>query len=59
MTLAEKIAAIPGGEGWWHSDGQSLYEELAQDLVARGYSEGDAVDLLASAYGAAAAEFGD
>ena len=57
--VKEQIALLPGGDGWWKSGGQDTYEKLAVDLVAHGYTEDEAVDLLAEAYGAVAEEYGD
>ena len=57
--LRARITAIPGrDEGWWHPDGEDAYVQLAQQLVERGLTEDQAVDLLGAAYTAAAGEFG-
>jgi hypothetical protein len=61
MTVAEMnaaIAQIPGEHGWWHSDGRDRFEQLGADLVAKGFTPDEALDLLESAYSAVAGEFG-
>lgn len=62
MTRAELLRAIehiPGDDGWWHSDGQDTYRELAEELVDdAGMDHDKALSVLERAYGAAAGEFG-
>lgn len=57
--LLSKIAKIPGDEGWWHSHNGDTYVALAKQLTEQGMSGEDAYELLSSAYGAAADEFGN
>mgnify|MGYP001604298744 CR=1 FL=1 len=57
--LRARINDIPhGNDGWWHDDTGDALERLARDLMAKGLSEDDAVDVLSSAFHAAANEFG-
>jgi len=56
--LRARITRIPGGDGWWHSDGEDCYLQLAGQLVGRGFTEDEAVELLGAAFAAAAGEFG-
>jgi len=52
------IAKIPGESGWWCGDGEDRFQRLGADLVAKGFTPDEALDLLESAYGAVAGEFG-
>lgn len=57
--LKAKIAAIPGDEdGWWKSGSQEKYEEAAEKLLAKGFSEDEAAELLEDLYFAATDCFG-
>lgn len=56
--LRAEIAALPGGDGWWHAAGQEAVEGVAETLLARGLSEKEIVDVLGIVYAAVAAEFG-
>lgn len=56
--LHRRVDEIPGSGEWWHTHNGETFRQLADDLTARGFSDDDAVDLLAAAYGAAADEFG-
>lgn len=58
MSLSEKIESIPGSEGWWKSSGKEDFLKMAQTLIAKGFSEEEAVSLLESAYHAVSGEFG-
>lgn len=58
MTLEERVAAIPGDNGWWHSSNGATYLRLARLLRDSGVSEDLAVRVLTDAYFAAASEFG-
>lgn len=55
--LTELINAIPGEEGWWKSDGADTFADIAAQLVERGFTQTDAVDLLTSAYQAVSGEY--
>lgn len=55
--LQELINAIPGEEGWWKTDGADTFVDIASQLIERGFTQTDAVDLLTSAYGAVSNEF--
>lgn len=54
----KQIQRIPGREGWYKSDGCASYLALAEQMVSRGLTEQEAVDILDSAYCTAAEEFG-
>lgn len=56
--LRRMIDEIPHGDGWWHDSNADTYEGLAQRLVRAGVAVDEAVDVLASAFHAAADEFG-
>ncbi len=61
MTKTEMdaaIAKIPGEPGWWCGDGEERFQQLGATLVSRGFSPAEALELLESAYGAVAGEFG-
>lgn len=59
LILRARVEGIPhGDDGWYHSSNGDTYEQLAVRLVALGLSEDDAVDVLSSAFHAAADEFG-
>lgn len=53
------IDKIPGGNGWWHSSGGETYIALGKQLTEHGFTYDEAVDILSSAYSAAADEYGD
>lgn len=52
------INAIPGDDGWWHTSGAETFADITAQLMDRGFTQTDAVDLLTSAFGAVANEFG-
>jgi hypothetical protein len=56
--LQRSVARIPGDEGWWASSGGMTYQRLAATLVARGLTGVEVLDVLETAYAAAAGEFG-
>jgi len=56
--MVERIAEIPGEDGWWKSASQETYERLGEALLLAGFTEEEALDLLASAYWAVAACYG-
>lgn len=58
-ALAEAIDQIPGGDGWWHSSGQEVFEGIAKQLLLKGLFEEEILQILEAAYGAVAGEFGD
>lgn len=57
MTLKERITELPGDE-WWKSHSEDVYFEAAESLVAHGFSEDEAVELLSGLYFAAADCYG-
>lgn len=57
--LRTLIEAIPGDDGWWHSDGADVFVVLAEQLITRGIPQGEALAFLASAYAAVANEYGN
>ena len=57
-AMRRAIRKLPGSTGWWHCDGEDTYNELADKLTEHGFTFDEAVDLLGSAYSAAAGEFG-
>lgn len=56
--LHQLINDIAGTDGWWHSDGADTFTDIAEVLMERGMTMTDAIDLLTSAFGAVAGEFG-
>ena len=62
MTIEEAMATFDScfgrDGGWWHSDGQHTYKGLFLTLVGQGFTNREAVEILESAYGAAANEYG-
>ena len=50
LTLAEKIAQIPGEDGWWKSYSEERFNGLADRLIALGMSEDETVSFLTTAY---------
>jgi hypothetical protein len=57
-ALGERIATIPGHDGWWKSSSEQGYLVAARRLIALGMSEDDAIDLLDDLYHAAAECYG-
>lgn len=56
--LKDAIANLPGSSGWWHTGNGDRYQTLADTLIEYGLLPVQAYDILASAYSAAADEFG-
>lgn len=58
MTLDAKVDEIPGKDGWWKQRTGATFRALARELVDRGYTEDEALELLGDLYEATAEEFG-
>lgn len=56
--LAEKVAAIPGEDGFWKSRAAHAYQRAAEDLIAHGFTETAALRMLTELYWTAAECFG-
>lgn len=57
--LRHQIDTIPGADGWWHEDNADTFHDIASQLIERGWTVNDAIDLLTSAYCAVANEHGN
>lgn len=58
-ALEQEIRNLAGDDGWWHQSGEAAFNELADWLLEKGFTTGDALTFLTDAYAAVAAEFGD
>jgi hypothetical protein len=56
--LAKRVDAIAGPDGFWKRSTRDSFLARATELVARGYSEDDAIELLGDLYDAVSAEYG-
>jgi hypothetical protein len=57
-SMRESVRTIPGEEGFWKSSSESTYQEHAQILLNKGFSEEQTLDILSSLYYAAANCYG-
>lgn len=46
-------------EGWWRSDTAESFNQVANKLIAGGFSVDDAFDIIQTIYGATKEEYGD
>lgn len=58
QTLDEKVDAIPGDDGWWKTSTGIAFRGRAHELVRRGFSEDEAIELLSDLYEAVSEEYG-
>ena len=56
--LIDRIAKIPGENGWWTSAGQDTFESLGLRLVGTGMRPQEVIEVLEEAYWAVAEQFG-
>jgi len=54
----KRIREIAGEEGFWKRSCEDTFLETAQELMDAGFSEDEAIDLLACLYGAVSSEYG-
>lgn len=58
--LKKKISDLqPSSDGRWFHEGQEVFLELAESLLAHGFTEEEAGNLLEDAYRTVANEFGE
>lgn len=65
ITTPEQLRAavheIPGSDGWWYTGGEGgedTFNRLGEQLLQHGLSPAAAFEVLDTAYGAVAGEFG-
>lgn len=58
MTFEERIEGIPYG-GWWKLTARDAFLKVGKVMLAKGFSEDEAVDALEAVYSAVADCFGD
>lgn len=56
--MRQAIHDIPG-DGWWKSSGEDVFNGLADQLLTRGFTWQEAVNVLSEAYAAVADQYGD
>lgn len=54
-----KIDKIPGDDGWWKNSTGDVYRDAATELVVKGFTQNEALELLEELFHAAAGEYGD
>ena len=57
--LIEDIEAIPGEDGFYKSNCEETFKRIAQQLIDRGFTAAEAVELLSSVYSAVSDEYGN
>lgn len=58
QQLTDAVRAIPGDSGWWRQGGEEAFHGLALQLLTKGFTFAETVEILSTAYGAVADEFG-
>jgi len=56
--LIDRIAEIPGNDGWWKVSSQETFESVAFRLIGAGMRAEEVIDLLTEVYAAVSDEFG-
>lgn len=56
--LAKLITTLRGDDGWFHPDNEEAFQRLAGRMILAGLSPERTYEMLSSAYGIVAGEFG-
>lgn len=53
------IKDFGGAEGWWHEENCTVFIDLGEKLIAKGFREDEAISILQTAFNMTADEFGN
>ncbi len=57
-TLEEDVGGLPPNGAWWKKSGEETFLRIAKQLLKKGFSEDETLNILGECYAAVSAEFG-